>query len=57
MDVTFLEDKPFFPVSHLQGESGSEKANWHVPFTPIAPTKPPEPILHDTVLPTNKSPG
>ena len=32
MDVTFLEDKPFFPVSHIQGKSGSEEANWPIPF-------------------------
>ncbi|XP_038895913.1 uncharacterized protein LOC120084086 [Benincasa hispida] len=27
MDVTFLEDKPFFPVSPLQGENTSEETN------------------------------
>ncbi|TYK04876.1 hypothetical protein E5676_scaffold143G00690 [Cucumis melo var. makuwa] len=54
MDVTFLEDKSFFPVSSLQRESVSEEGNWPILFIPLAPTKPPETILHDTVLPTNQ---
>ncbi|KAA0052840.1 reverse transcriptase [Cucumis melo var. makuwa] len=48
--------KPFFPVIHLQGEGGSEEANWLIPFIPISSTAPSELILHDTVLPTNQVP-
>ena len=34
MDVTFCEDWPFFPISHLQGKSASEEFNSTNP-TPI----------------------
>ena len=27
MDVTFCENRPYFPVSHLQGENVSEESN------------------------------
>ncbi|TYK06339.1 reverse transcriptase [Cucumis melo var. makuwa] len=30
MDVTFLEDHPFFPVSHLQGESMTDSIDSHI---------------------------
>ncbi|TYK16541.1 putative mitochondrial protein [Cucumis melo var. makuwa] len=32
MKVIFLEDRPFFPVSLLQGESVNNKLNWVVPL-------------------------
>ena len=40
MDVTFLENHPFFPVSLLQGESESEESNsnWVVPLESTSPT-------------------
>ena len=38
MDVTFLEDHPFFPVSLLQGESVSEESNYVVPLESTHPT-------------------
>ncbi|KAA0066242.1 Beta-galactosidase [Cucumis melo var. makuwa] len=36
MDVTFCKDRPYFPVSHLQGESVSEESNSTFEF--IEPT-------------------
>ncbi|KAA0050650.1 Cysteine-rich RLK (receptor-like protein kinase) 8 [Cucumis melo var. makuwa] len=36
MDVTFCENRPYFPVSHLQGESVSEESNSTFEF--IEPT-------------------
>jgi len=50
MDITFLKDKPFFPVSPLQEESSNEETNYSNSL--------PEPILttHDTVLPTRQVP-
>ncbi|KAA0063757.1 reverse transcriptase [Cucumis melo var. makuwa] len=38
MDVTFLEDHPFFPVSLLHGESESEEPNYVVPSESTYPT-------------------
>ena len=32
MDVTFCEDRPYFPVSHLQGESVNEESNCTLEF-------------------------
>ena len=34
----------------------SEEAKWLISFVPLALTEPSEPILHDTVLPTNQVP-
>ncbi|XP_038899725.1 uncharacterized protein LOC120086968 [Benincasa hispida] len=50
MDVTFLKDEPFFPVSRLQGETTSEETNSSTYFVPISfnlePSSPvPEPSL------------
>jgi len=60
MDVTFLEDRPFFPVSHLQGESESEESNsnWVISLESTSPTLVtiPSPDSHYTVLPTNQVP-
>uniref|UniRef100_A0A9I9E2Z9 Uncharacterized protein n=1 Tax=Cucumis melo TaxID=3656 RepID=A0A9I9E2Z9_CUCME len=38
MDVTFCENRPYFPVSHLQGESVSEKSNNTFEFTEPTPS-------------------
>ncbi|KAA0025960.1 Cysteine-rich RLK (RECEPTOR-like protein kinase) 8 [Cucumis melo var. makuwa] len=56
MDVTFYEDPPYIPVSHLQGESVSEESNNTFEFI--------EPTLsivfdvdpHPIILPTNQVP-
>ena len=32
MDVPFTEDRPFFPVSLLQGESVSTESNYMLPL-------------------------
>ncbi|TYK26874.1 Beta-galactosidase [Cucumis melo var. makuwa] len=51
MDVTFCENQPYFPVSHLQGESVNEVE--FVEFTPITVSDiDPDPII----LPTNQVP-
>ena len=50
MDITFLEDQPFFPVSPLQGESNNEETNY--PNSLFEPTL----TTHDTVLPTRQVP-
>ena len=58
MDVTFLEDHPFFPVSLLQGESVSEESNYVVPLESTYPTLGilPDPNPHSTVVPTDQVP-
>ncbi|KAA0060103.1 putative mitochondrial protein [Cucumis melo var. makuwa] len=45
MDVTFREDRPFFPVSHLQGESVSEESNYHFESTSLTPITLPDLVL------------
>ncbi|XP_038886883.1 uncharacterized protein LOC120077090 [Benincasa hispida] len=48
MDVTFLEDQPFFSFSRLQGESPSEEVNWStysIPLEVSAEPEHPSPIL------------
>ncbi|KAA0056513.1 reverse transcriptase [Cucumis melo var. makuwa] len=58
MDVTFIEDCPFFPVSLLQRESVSEESNYMFPLESTCPTVVtlPKPSSHNTVLPTNQVP-
>lgn len=59
MNIAFLEDKPFFPVSPLQGESSSEETNWSSSSVPSDLFELlSEPILsfHDTILPTKQVP-
>ena len=53
MDVTFLEDCPFFAVSLLQGESVSEESNYANPLESAYPTLVTLPDLnsHTTILP------
>ncbi|KAA0037201.1 Cysteine-rich RLK (receptor-like protein kinase) 8 [Cucumis melo var. makuwa] len=55
MDVTFCEDRPYFPISHLQGESVREESNSTFEF--IEPTSTVSDIdPHPIILPTNQVP-
>ncbi|TYJ98049.1 reverse transcriptase [Cucumis melo var. makuwa] len=56
IDVTFCEDRPYFPVSHLQGESVSEESNDTFEF--IEPTRSTVYDIdpHPIILPTNQVP-
>ena len=56
MDVTFCEDRPYFPVSHLQGESVSEESNNTFEFIEPTPSVVSNIIPHSIVLPTNQVP-
>ena len=60
IDVTFLEDRSFFSISHLQGESENEESNssWVISLGSTSPTLVtiPSPDPHYTVLPTNQVP-
>ncbi|TYK23959.1 reverse transcriptase [Cucumis melo var. makuwa] len=38
MNVTFYEDRPFFPISQLQGESVSEESNCTLESTELTPS-------------------
>ena len=55
MDVPFQKNKPFFLISHLQGENASEETH-SLSFIPLAPFVFSEPIHHNKILPTNKVP-
>ena len=56
MDGSFLEDRLFFLVSLLQGESVSEESNYVVLLESTCPTLVtiPDPNSHTIVLPTNQ---
>ncbi|TYK18899.1 retrotransposon protein, putative, unclassified, expressed [Cucumis melo var. makuwa] len=56
MDVTFCEDRPYFPISHLQGESVSEKSNSTFEFIKPTPSTVSDIDLHPIILPTNQVP-
>ena len=56
MDVTFYEDQPFFPISHLQGESVSEESNCTLKSTNPSPITLPDSNPHPMVLLTNQVP-
>ena len=61
MDVIFLDNRPFFPVSLLQGESESsksEESNWVIFLESTSPffTPLPNPDPHNMILPTNEVP-
>ena len=58
MDVTFLEDHPFFLLGPLQGVCVSEEPNCVIRFESTNPTLLTLPYLdsHNTVLPTNQVP-
>ena len=53
MNVTFLEDRPFFTVSILQEESVSQESNYVIPLESTCPTLVtlPNPNPYSTVLP------
>ncbi|KAA0046469.1 uncharacterized protein E5676_scaffold1251G00440 [Cucumis melo var. makuwa] len=57
MDVTFLEDRPFFPVNLLQGESVSEESNCVVLLKSTCPTLVtlPDPSPQSTPAPVQDS--
>ncbi|TYK08485.1 Beta-galactosidase [Cucumis melo var. makuwa] len=54
MDVTFCEDRPYFPVSHLQGESMSEKSNNTFKCIEPTPSTVSDIDPHPIILPTNQ---
>ena len=54
MDVTFCEDRPHFPVSHLQGES--EESNITFEYIKLTPSIGSNIDVHPIVLPTNQVP-
>ncbi|KAL4023307.1 hypothetical protein IC575_017059 [Cucumis melo] len=56
MDVTFYEDRPYFPVSHFQGESVSEKSNSTFEFIEPTPSTVSDIDPHPIILPTNQVP-
>ncbi|KAA0045027.1 Beta-galactosidase [Cucumis melo var. makuwa] len=56
MDVTFCEDRPYFPVSHLQGESAIEESNSTFEFIEPTPSTVSDIDPHPIILPTNQVP-
>ncbi|KAA0051242.1 retrotransposon protein, putative, unclassified, expressed [Cucumis melo var. makuwa] len=56
MDVTFCEDRPYFPISHLQGESVSEESNSTFEFIKPTPSTVSDIDPHPIILPTNQVP-
>ncbi|KAA0054163.1 Cysteine-rich RLK (RECEPTOR-like protein kinase) 8 [Cucumis melo var. makuwa] len=56
MDVTFCEDRSYFPVSHLQGESVSEESNNTFEFIEPTPSTVSDIDPHPIILPTNQVP-
>ncbi|KAA0048599.1 reverse transcriptase [Cucumis melo var. makuwa] len=56
MDVTFCENQPYFPVSHLQGESVSEESNSTFEFIEPTPSTVSDVDPHPIILPTNQVP-
>ncbi|KAL0561350.1 hypothetical protein IC582_001775 [Cucumis melo] len=56
MDITFCENRPYFPVSHLQGESMSEKSNSTFEFIEPTPSTVSDVDPRPIILPTNQVP-
>ncbi|KAA0050709.1 Beta-galactosidase [Cucumis melo var. makuwa] len=56
MDVTFCENRPYFPVSHLQGENVSEESNNTFKFVEPTPITVSDIDPHPIILPTNQVP-
>ncbi|KAA0060550.1 Integrase, catalytic core [Cucumis melo var. makuwa] len=56
MDVTFYKDRPYFPVSHLQGESVNEESNSTFEFIEPTPNTVSDIKHHPIILPTNQVP-
>ncbi|KAA0042075.1 Cysteine-rich RLK (RECEPTOR-like protein kinase) 8 [Cucumis melo var. makuwa] len=57
VDVTFCENRPYFPVSHLQEESVSEESNSTFEFIEPTPSTVSDVDPHPIILPTNQVPG
>ncbi|KAL4030379.1 hypothetical protein IC575_008615 [Cucumis melo] len=56
IDVTFCENRPYFPVSHLQGENVSEESNSTFEFIEPTPSTVSDVDPHPIILPTNQVP-
>ncbi|KAL0539854.1 hypothetical protein IC582_024075 [Cucumis melo] len=56
INVIFCEDRPYFPVCHLQGESVSEESNNTFEFIETTPSTVSNIDLHPIILPTNQVP-
>ncbi|KAA0035929.1 Cysteine-rich RLK (RECEPTOR-like protein kinase) 8 [Cucumis melo var. makuwa] len=56
LDVTFCENRPYFPVSHLQEESVSEEPNSTFEFVEPTPITVFDIDPHPIILPTNQVP-
>ncbi|KAA0059989.1 Cysteine-rich RLK (RECEPTOR-like protein kinase) 8 [Cucumis melo var. makuwa] len=56
MDVTFCENRPYFPVSHLQGESVSKESNNTFEFIEPTPSTVSDIDPHPIILTTNQVP-
>ncbi|KAA0054937.1 Beta-galactosidase [Cucumis melo var. makuwa] len=56
MDVTFCEDQPYFPVSHLQGESVSKESNSTFEFVEPTSSTVSDIDPHPIILPTSQVP-
>ncbi|TYK24437.1 reverse transcriptase [Cucumis melo var. makuwa] len=56
MDVTFCENRPYFPVSHLQGQSVSEESNSTFKFVESTPITVSDIDPYPIILPTNQAP-
>ncbi|TYJ99589.1 Beta-galactosidase [Cucumis melo var. makuwa] len=56
MDITLCENRPYFPVSHLQGEGVSEESNNTFEFVEPTPITVSDIDPHPTILPTNQVP-
>ncbi|KAL0557270.1 hypothetical protein IC582_005796 [Cucumis melo] len=56
MDVTFCENRPYFPVSHLQGESVSEESNSTFEFIEPTPSTVSDVDPHPIILLINQVP-
>ncbi|KAA0051110.1 reverse transcriptase [Cucumis melo var. makuwa] len=56
MDITFCENRPYFPVSHLQGESMSEKSKSTFEFIEPTPSTVSDVDPRPIILPTNQVP-
>ncbi|TYK19407.1 Cysteine-rich RLK (receptor-like protein kinase) 8 [Cucumis melo var. makuwa] len=56
MDITFCENRPYFPVSHLQGENVSEESNSTFEFVEPTPITVSDIDPYPIILPTNQVP-
>ena len=56
MNVTFCKNRPYFPVSHLQGDSVNEESNCTLEFIEPTPSTMSDFNSHLTCLPTNQVP-